>query len=356
MPLKNVLIDVSVLAQKKSGVPIYTENLIDELLKLNSDSININLISSTPTPKFNKKYKVLSFNNKWSYRKIFWENFFLAKKIKSDIYHNPLFLLPRFRLSKHLKTIVTVHDLAFIEQSQSFDIRTKLYFKLFLNYSLKRADSIIAISNATSESIQKYFPQYKNKIKVIYNGFNDYRKYSDMSNKNIHNKRYFLQVGCMHSRKNLQISVENFSRLQKIEDINLICIGTSDSQKNEFKDIPGIIFLDNVSDIDLYFFYKNAVATLYPSQYEGFGFPILESMSAGCPVICSNIPSSKEISGYMDEHMFDLQCSNELLHLMKKLMNDSIYRDKIIDHGFKRINFFSWKKMAKEVNELYGSI
>ena len=55
MPLKNVLIDVSVLAQKKSGVPIYTENLIDELLKLNSDSININLISSTPTPKFNKK-------------------------------------------------------------------------------------------------------------------------------------------------------------------------------------------------------------------------------------------------------------------------------------------------------------
>lgn len=356
MQKKNVTIDLSVLVQEKSGVPIYVENLVDELYKIKSKNITLDFISSTPIPTFEKKYKFKAYPNIWSYKKIFWENFFMGQKIKPHIYHNPLFLLPRFGLSKKLKTIVTIHDLAFLEQEQSFNFKTKIYFKLLLKNSLKRADAIIAISQNTSDSIKYFFPEYKDKIKVIYNGFNDFRKYSDSINKKPRKRPFFLQVGCTHARKNIELSINNYLKIKKTNNIDLILVSTTEEQKNLYKNIPGLVFLDNVPEIELYHLYKHALATLYPSQYEGFGFPILEAMSSGCPVICSNIPSSKEISGLDDSLMFNLKNPDEIFCHMKKIINDRIYRDTLIKHGNERVDSFSWKKMAKDVLSLYESL
>ena len=356
MQKKDVTIDLSVLAQKKSGVPVYVESLVDELLKLESKKINLNFISSTPIPIFEKKYKFKAFKNVGSYKRIFWENFFMSKQIKSHIYHNPLFLLPRFGLSSKVKTVVTIHDLAFLEHEQSFNLRTKIYFKLFLRYSLKRADVIIAISESTSDSIISFYPEFKNKIKVIYNGFNNLSIQAKSFNKNPIETSYFLQVGCTHKRKNLDISINNYLKLRKTHNIGIVLVGTNDYQKNLYKNIPGIIFLDNISETELYHLYKNAIATLYPSQYEGFGFPILEAMSSGCPVICSNIPSSKEISNLDDSFMFDICNPNDIFYHMKKIIDDKNYRDKLIALGYKRVDFFSWRKMAEDVLTLYESL
>lgn len=352
MSKKKITLDVSVLAQKKSGVPIYVENLVDELIKKN---INLDLISSTELPKFSRKYQLKSFNNNFSYKRIFWENFFMGKEIKTKIYHNPLFLLPRFGLKKDIKTVITVHDLAFFEDPSSFDLRTRLYFKIFLPYSLKRANAIIAISKSTAKSLINHYPAYRNKIHVIYNGFNDYSKYLLSKNISLHDKPYFLQVGCGHPRKNLELSINSYLEYREVNNnVDLILVSTSNKQKKKYKKIPGIVFMDNLSDEELFNLYRNAISALYPSSYEGFGFPILEAMSAGCPIICSNIPSSKEISNYDKEDMFDLGDSEKLSMLMQKITENEIYRKKIIDYGFERIKEFSWKKMSDNVIKLYN--
>lgn len=353
---KNVTIDLSVLVQKKSGVPIYVENLVDELYKIKSKNITLDFISSAPIPTFEKKYKFKAHSNVWSYKRIFWENFFMGQKIKPHIYHNPLFLLPRFGLNKKIKTIVTIHDLSHLEQEQSFDFKTKIYYKLFLKNSLRRADAIIAISQSTSDSLKHFFPEYKDKIKVIHNGFNDFRKYSDSINKEPRKRPFFLQVGCTHARKNIELSINSYLKIQKTYNVDLILVSTTEEQKDLYKDIQGLVFLDNLSEIELYQLYKNAIATLYPSQYEGFGFPILEAMSAGCPVICSNIPSSKEVSGLDDSLMFDLKNPDEIFFHMEKIINDRVYRNALIEHGNIRVDSFSWKKMAKDVCNLYESL
>lgn len=355
MKSKSVLIDLSVLMQSTSGVPIYAQNLADELLKIENSPFNFRFVSSGEIPKFKDFYKAVTFKNKSSYKRIFWENVFMARHINSDIYHNPLFLLPRFGLKKQIATVITVHDLAFIEHPESFDFKTRLYFRLFLRKSLERADIVIAISNATAESISNYFPAVKNKVRVIYNGFNDFRRLSQLENICKYKTPYFLQVGCGHKRKNLDVTIEGFLKIKCNRNLRLICVGTSQRQKSSYKDVPGIVFLDQISEEDLYDLYRNAIATMYPSQYEGFGFPILEAMSSGCPVICSNIPSSREISDYKSQDMFALGDMNKLVSLMEDMLNNSERRLAFIEHGYKRVDEFSWEKMAHQVHDLYMS-
>ena len=114
--------------------------------------------------------------------------------------------------------------------------------------------------------------------------------------------------------------------------------------------------MDQISEEDLYHLYRNAIAIIYPSQYEGFGFPILEAMSSGCPVICSDIPSSKEVSGYESHDMFALGDTDKLVSLMLKFSDNPMSRAASIKYGYKRIDAFGWEKMAREVHDLYMTV
>ena len=176
-------------------------------------------------------------------------------------------------------------------------------------------------------------------------------------------ERYFLFVGTLDPRKNFLNIFKAFERINpEIHDIHLIIIGGKGWKNNNFikliKSHPlkkyihftGYIFRD-----ELQYYYKKALCLLFPSIYEGFGFPVLEAMSCGTPVITSNVSSMPEISGNaaITVNPGDV---NALAESMMKLLNDKNLREKLITKGFERVLQFSWKRCAERTIKVFEKV
>ncbi len=119
-------------------------------------------------------------------------------------------------------------------------------------------------------------------------------------------------------------------------------------------DLKNIHFRDG-SDKVLSSLYAHSEALIYPSKYEGFGLPILEAMSLGCPVISSNSSSLPEVYGNA-ALSFSPNSVDELIDCINKITSDNELKKKLILKGFKRVKDFSWKKCASETNNLYKKL
>ena len=105
----------------------------------------------------------------------------------------------------------------------------------------------------------------------------------------------------------------------------------------------------------LQYIYSNVAALVYPSIYEGFGLPIVEAMSCGCPVISSLAGSTKEVGGEGIDYFDPLDVS-QMKNLIEKLLTSDLLQESKIAYGYKRANLFSWKKCAQETLEVYKKV
>ena len=166
------------LEQSFTGIEIYTKKLIDGIKERN---INIELYSYSNLSNHPEYSNILKSSKNevciGQLKKLFWNLIQINSLVSNDtyIFHAPSFILPYFLPSK-LKKIITVHDLAFLRYPQYATFKEKLYYKLTLKHSLKNADIIIAISKSTQNDIEEFFPEYSKKIKLIYNGYEDFSK------------------------------------------------------------------------------------------------------------------------------------------------------------------------------------
>ena len=124
--------------------------------------------------------------------------------------------------------------------------------------------------------------------------------------------------------------------------------------ENDF-DLRKIIFLDRTDDNDLFNLYKNATALIYPSFYEGFGMPIIEAMSLGCPVISSNTSSLTEVFG--DAAIsFSPSSIKELTNNLEKIAFDDDLKRKVIDLGYKQSKKFTWERCIDKTLTIYNKV
>lgn len=283
---------------------------------------------------------------------------------KPDVLWMPVQNMPIIR-RKNLKTVVTIHDLAFKIFPQHFTKKDLFKLNKLADLAIKNADRIIAISNSTKNDIIKFYPKIdKEKISVIYNGFDaelfnkktsekDFEKFSisyDLKPKN-----YLLYVGAIQPRKNLITLIEAFEKIKKDNPNLKLVLAGAPAWKSEktlekidhslFKD--DIIVTGRLPFKDVPVLYQNALVSVYPSLYEGFGIPVLEAMASGVPVICANNSSLPEVGG--DAAMyFKTEDSSDLAGCIERLIQDENLRNEFVRKGMERARNFSSEKSARE--------
>ncbi len=279
------------------------------------------------------------------------------KKSQPSIIHTTDYQIYSNR--KEYPLIVTVHDLIHEIYHEEFgkkkDFRPK---KKILEIS----DHIICVSQNTKRDLMRYYDVDEKKISVVYHG-NTFQNFIHNKKNPIFQFKYFLYVGGRKRYKNFFSVIEAFKKNKQIyNEYKIICVGGGKFLESEKKkliendiDLRKIIFLDRTDDNNLFNLYKNATALIYPSFYEGFGMPIIEAMSIGCPVISSNTSSLTEVFG--DAAIsFSPSSIKELTNNLEKIAFDNDLKRKVIDLGYKQSKKFTWERCIDKTLTIYNKV
>ncbi len=357
----------------KTGTENYSYQLLRALAKIDRKNSYIvyiksfNLDTAVSTLKFSENFKVVEIL--WSR---FWTQGGLAFQTftdKLDVLFVPAHTLPVLR-KPGLKTVVTVHDLGSEYLPQMHQLKQRAYLGLMQKYQLKGATKIIAVSKATKADLVKRIGIEQKKIKVVYEGY-DQKLFKPIKNDTKASSLipldpkdrkdfspYFLFVGTVQPRKNLERVIRAFS---KIKDKNLLIAGQKGWLSDEIYKLPKkldieekVKFLGYVPEKQLPALYSGAIALVFPSLFEGFGLPILEAQACGCPVITSNVSSMPEVAG-KGALLVDPYSVDDIVDGMKKCQISNV-KFQMIKAGFENIKRFSWEKCARETLKVLESI
>ena len=286
-----------------------------------------------------------------------------VKRLKEqdfDVFH-PTYYDPYFL--KHLVNkyyVLTIYDMIHEKFPDNFD-------KYDLTGSRKKllaenAKQIITISGNTKKDIVKYLDIPKDKIQVIYlaNALSRVKK-TDSSNISVFiklPKHYLLFIGNRSGYKNFTFLIKAlFPVLKTNENLHIVCAGGgyfSDSEKNLIRKMNMVTRVHHypADDATLQHLYKNAYAFIFPSLYEGFGIPVLEAFSCGCPAVLSNTSSLPEVGGDSALY-FDSFNTNSLTNAVERILSDETLRKNLITKGCERSKLFSWEKTAAMTKKVY---
>lgn len=352
-----IAIDVQTTLGQKSGFGYYVKNLVENLEK--NDSQNEYFLA---TPK--------ETHDLSTPQRFIWDQFAFpkrAKKVKVDILHQPCFSAPLFYRGK---VIVTCHDIISILFPKNLPLWSRLFYSKWMPFSYRRADMIIADSERTKKDIIKYLKIDPGKIKVIYLATStDFKSVKDkniidtVKNKYKTGQKYFIHVGTLEPRKNLSFLVKAFSHAVKEGiDENLVIVGKKGwyyAGLFQLVTVLGlknrVIFTGYADESDIPVLYSGATALTFPSLYEGFGFPPLEAMSCGTPVISSNTSSLPEVVG---EAGILIPPKNEKIWADKMIqvsINKKLAQE-LSKKGLIQAKKFSWEKTAKETVQVYQEV
>jgi glycosyltransferase involved in cell wall biosynthesis len=288
----------------------------------------------------------------------------IASKVKLDLFWGPRHQLPLF-MPKNIKTVLTVHDIVHLLFPHTMNLFTLVTERLLMRRSIRRADYVIADSISTASGIQEHYQAESTNIGVVYPGSPTFAEHirSSVSDNEKLPRKYFLFVGTLEPRKNLRAILGAFSLLDiDSEDVDLVIVGNIGWKTKDEMNLLGthrhrsrIHLPGYVDDARLSFIYQSALCLLYPSLYEGFGFPILEAMTYGVPVITSNVSSMPEVAGDA-ALLVDPHDEKGLADAMKKILVNDDMRKIMISKGCDRAREFSWKRCAEETLGIFEKV
>jgi glycosyltransferase involved in cell wall biosynthesis len=279
-----------------------------------------------------------------------------------ELYHATDFYLP---LRHPEYSVATIHDLIFLVQPEQMVDHVRL--SRWVPKFAKRCRRIITISESSKKDIIDRLDIDPELIDVIYWGVDrdvfyppdDRDKLKDSLNLLLgFDRPYFLAVSCSLGRKNTPLLLEAYAQLARNSpqnDLVLVWEPTPDiyRQYNSSALVKRIHFIGRQSDKNLRDLYGGATAVVFPSLYEGFGFPILEGMSCGAPVITSNVTSMPEIGNdaalYVDPSDMD-----SIVSALEMFENQASLLSKLREKGLRRAAQFSWERCARETLTVYG--
>ncbi|MFA7169339.1 MAG: glycosyltransferase family 1 protein [Candidatus Paceibacterota bacterium] len=369
-------IDIRMLARgNKTGIEEYTSGLLESMLPINSD-IKFKLFYNGLCKK-TLRYKWLQLANvelvefkipnKLLDCSLRCGNF---PKIDRMIGGVDKFFSPHIFLSAtgpQCEKIVTFHDLSF-EKYPEFYSSQKNFWHLSMNprQQAKKADKIIAVSHSTKQDLEELYGINPEKIQVIYSGLNSKitrkvlpQEKIDAQKKYALPENYILYLGTLEPRKNIISLLYAFEKSKttgdlKNSDFKLVIAGAKGWLYNDifqtvqkFSSKKDIMFTGFIEEKDKAALYAMSKLFVYPSFYEGFGFPPLEAMAQNTPVITSNISSLPEA---VANAAITINPSNtdELKKAMEKVLTDKKLSMHLTELGKARVSEFEWKKCAKE--------
>lgn len=266
------------------------------------------------------------------------------------------------------KVVCTIHDICFEHYKSIFTKKEYFTQKLLIPYAAKHSEFIFTVSEHAKSDIVTNYRIEPEKVIVTYNAVNDSFRVldneelqeEDLRNKfSIGSEPYILSVGNLQPRKNLPRLIEAFNMWKSKYNNNakLVLVGKKAWLYNEILKAAGavsndIVLTDYVTDEDLVRLYNAAECFVYPSFYEGFGIPPLESMACGTPVAVSNATALPEVVGdaAILFNPFDVENITEAIN---KLMTDEALKNMLREKGLVRRNNFSWNESSKLIYDIY---
>jgi glycosyltransferase involved in cell wall biosynthesis len=366
--------------QKKTGVEEYTINLLRNIFELDEKNEYVLFFNALKGEKINfdwlEKYpnvKIKSFRYPNKLFNLFvW--YFNWPKIDWLVGGADIFWMPNINFaafSKNTKLILTMHDLSFEIMPENFPWKTRFWHFLINPKKLcRRANRIIAVSNSTKDDLNLFYKINKQKIAAIHSavsgdfGIIDRNNMKLLKIKDEYNLPYhfILYFGTIEPRKNIVGIIKAYNQLRKLKNseldkYKLVIAGArgwkergiiKEIEKSPFR--SDIISLGFVESENKPYLYNLASLFVYPSFFEGFGFPPLEAMNCGVPVITSSNSSLPEIVGDAGV-MIDPEKPDELYKAMREVLLNKDLRSKMREKGLERAKDFDWQKSAEEFLE-----
>lgn len=261
--------------------------------------------------------------------------------------------------------VLTIHDLAVIEQPQCYGRAARLYYGSLFPAAARKARAIIAVSEFTKQRVVRLFDVMPERVHVVHHGVSDVFRPRSTDEITAVLERlgidqpYFLAVGSVSPRKNFTRLLATWSHLRDLNETHsLVIVGRTDHlfSGNGRIETTSVStkHVVSVSDPDLAALYSGALAFVYPSIYEGFGLPLLEAMACGAPVIASNAAAIPEVVGNA-AMLVDPYDVDRIAATMRCIALDAALRDELRNRGLIRSRLFSWDKAAEQTWSVLGA-
>ncbi|AFZ23691.1 glycosyltransferase [Cylindrospermum stagnale PCC 7417] len=351
--LNKFLINLSVVNTKPTGITTYANNLFPYL-----QSLNPTLLISRQIPNYTC-YPVPANltpdqGTKGHFRRLVWTQFQLPqiyKNLKSNLLFSPL---PEAPLYSNCRFVVMVHDFIPLRFPKRFSPLTP-YHRYYIPQVITQAEHVICNSQSTANDITDFFQIPASKITPIPLA-HDRTHFHFL---NLPTSNYFLYIGRQDPYKNLQRMITAFAALPNRGDYELWLAGPTDqrytpilqAQVEELGITHQVKFLNYVAYSELPKIINGALALVFPSLWEGFGFPVLEAMACGTPVITSNLSSLPEVAGDA-AILINPYNPGEITEAMQAIVNDSEWRSHLSRQSIARANQFSWEQTGQATVEV----
>jgi glycosyltransferase involved in cell wall biosynthesis len=374
-----VLIDFTQIPLNRTGVGVYADHLVANLLPLlreegvlflvvQSDDVliraavkgeeNVHLVA-IPSKLFRNRALLMAF-----------EQLVLpiiASAKRADLIHSLHYTHPLLAFTRR---VVTIHDLTFSLFPELHTRGRRIIMPFFIRRAMKNADAVIFVSRATQNDAERLVPAGRNLRRVVPLGVanvppvpNDERSAVAVLSSIRVDRPYLLFVGTLEPRKNIVRIVQAFEHVaQDHPDLTLVLAGKLGWHTSEIVAAmenspmrPRIRHLGFVSEDEKWTLLFNCTMLVYPSLYEGFGLPVLEGMAAGAPVITSNLSSMPEIAGDA-ALLVDPTSIDAIATAIERILIDLSLASRLRQAGPVQSALFTWGKMGERTKSIYNKV
>ncbi|MBF2057172.1 MAG: glycosyltransferase family 4 protein [Cyanobacterium sp. T60_A2020_053] len=340
------------LIAKPTGISNYIYNIYPYLERLEPISLAPENYLSYQNNYNISKYYSPDYGSKGHFLRLLWTQIRLPNlynKLQGNLLFSPVPEAP-LTVEKY-PCVIMVHDLIPLRFPR-FKSPLTYYFKYYVPWVCQQATHIICNSQSTADDLINFFGVESHKITPIHLGINN-NKFKVITN--INKQNYFIYLGRHDPHKNLDRIIKAFAQFNTKKNYQLWLVGAKDSRYTpalialieELNITSQVKFFDYVSSEELILMLNQAQALVFTTLWEGFGFPVLEAMACGLPVITSDISALKEIArdASLLVNPYDI---NSIVSAMKKIRDDDQLRQDLTQAGLAKVKQFSWQKTGKE--------
>lgn len=349
-----IYFDVSTLnPQKVTGVGVYMLQLLRCFVNQNG----VELIPSVKLSRIKNKKNIETLLPQKTCKVLSPVKFFAEP---GALYHGPDF---KMNVCGRIPRVVTIHDMVVFEEKYNHpEFYKKGIGEMTKVLSSSSLDAVIVNSQFTKSQVLRFFPHLQDRIYVTYLGCNRTTAVSNPFTLELPEK-YILFLGTLEKRKNVLGLIKAFEvlRSQGFQE-KLVLAGAWGFGSEEIQKVLAsspakdhILHLNYVPDESLSELYHRAQLFFFPSWYEGFGIPVLEAMTLGCPVVTSSGGALQEVCG--DAALFaDPANIQEMVETLKKVLSEKTLRESLQEKGLVRARKFTWEQCAQDTLHVYKKV
>ncbi len=362
----HIVFDMTFPSQLKTGTRVYAYQLLETLQASSEDRF-----TGLSAPQIwtgggipGKALRMI-WNTLWIQAVLPYE----LRQVQADLLFAPSFIAPLFL---PCPLVLTIHDTAYLVHPEYSDALWSLYLRVFLPRVARKAEAVITSSQSSKRDIVRYYHVEPGKVHVIYYGVDsNFRRITEkkplqgIRDKYGLNTPFLLFVGAQEKRKNIPRLVEALDLLRRAGTYSqhkLVLVGPRGKGTSEVERTIArlrleeqVVFLGYISEEDLPLLYNAADLFAFPSLYEGFGFPLVEAMACGTPVVASNTSSIPEVARNA-ALLFDPKNSSDIAAQIHRVLSDDVMKQKMIEAGLQQARRFSWDDAAIRTMEVCRNV